>query len=108
MTKDDLKPFCLKGEAYGALEALLVPWTKDGFTYATNGHILIRVPAMDDVPADQTGRVPKAENLIPCSECDGRGKLIRWYSHDAIGRDVDNMLRLYFKEKNKNAPRRTP
>lgn len=84
MTKDDLKPFCLKGEAYGAhLKALLVPWTKDGFTYATNDHILIRVPAMDDVPADQTGRVPKAENLF-------------------------NMLRLYFEEKNKNAPRRTP
>jgi len=29
---------------------LCQPWTRGGYTYATNGHIAVRVPALSDVP----------------------------------------------------------
>lgn len=87
----DLQPFCSteKARAY-----LLKPATRDGKTYATNGHILLRVDLRDDVPAVEN--FPDCERVfgacdltqpmvdlpkinlpfdgpIECIECDGRG-----------------------------------
>jgi hypothetical protein len=50
----DLKPFCDKGSFRG-LEA---PFTVGDWTYATDGHICIRVPRRADAP--ERGRQPDA------------------------------------------------
>lgn len=75
----------------------LRPWSVDGHTYATDGHICIRVARREDVPerddAPDAARFfadPPAEGLVPlpsiempkptltrCEECDGSG-----YKHD--------------------------
>lgn len=51
----DLKQFCGTELTRYYLNE---PWTRDGFTYATNGHILVRVPARHDIE-DQ----PKAPDI---------------------------------------------
>lgn len=51
MTLEDLKPFCSTDEMR---ENLMNPWTRDGFTWATDGRVMIRVPAMDDVPENKS------------------------------------------------------
>ncbi len=47
MTKDDLKPFCSPDPIR---ETMAESWTAGAFSYATSGHILIRVPRLADVP----------------------------------------------------------
>jgi len=85
----DLMDFCWKGQARDNLKK---PWSLDQWTYASNGHIAIRVPRRDDVP--ENPKAPEieqhfalAETLefkpftlsIPpldypnCSTCGGRG-----------------------------------
>ena len=54
MTLDDLKRFC--ADADDSREYLRQPWTRDGYTWATEGHIIIRVPAIADIP-DNKGAV---------------------------------------------------
>ncbi len=90
MTLDEIKVFCAIDDARWNL---LHPWTRDGYTWATNGHIIVRVPAMDDVPenndAPDAGRLmakapddlpyfPVPECTMPapisCSWCDGTGR----------------------------------
>jgi hypothetical protein len=41
----DLKPFCAKDR-----EEIQKPWSHGGYTWATNGHIIIRVPENKDIP----------------------------------------------------------
>lgn len=66
MEKIDLKPFCSENDIRYYLNA---PFSEGEFSYASNGHILIRVPRRDDVPevdekSTMKGRVDKllAEN----------------------------------------------
>lgn len=94
----DLKPFYDNGESRSWLAA---PWSRHGFTWATNGKILIRVPQRDDVPEatdkfEDRDRVlaiiataEKAtfhafdwrhgdlENREPCKPCLGRGEGVK-------------------------------
>jgi hypothetical protein len=86
----DLKPFCSTDPARGNLQA---PWSKDGFTYSSNGHIIVRVAQLPDVaeheyPPD-TARIFEltvgqdvaplpsvklpAPRRVKCQDCAGRG-----------------------------------
>jgi len=95
MTRDDLLPFC--ADSTDDRECFRQPWSRGDYTYATNGHVLIRVPRLADVedgtgplpspiqsvdalvqPADgaQWLPVPTVEMLapVPCGWCGGIGK----------------------------------
>lgn len=88
----DLQPFCDNigvGRDY-----LAKPFTRGDFTYATNGHIIIRVPRRDDVGSikrdvktertfeklfaktfvsSPDANLPDAETERECEACDGEG-----------------------------------
>ena len=51
MTLDDLKRFC--ADTYGRWD-LRQPWTRDGYTWAADGHIIVRVPAIAEVPDNKS------------------------------------------------------
>lgn len=91
----DLKPFCSTDETR---PYLLKPFSRDGFTYATNGHIMVRVALRHDVPdvdkkfnqnaplagVDETTFFRPSFELPPaptqtgeCTLCEGRG-----FDHD--------------------------
>ena len=90
MNAADLQAFC--ADAGDIRYFLRKPWSRGEFTYATNGHILLRVARLPDVP-DET-KAPDAEALflktipgaewipvpaavmppmIDCDECNGTG-----------------------------------
>ncbi len=85
----DLTPFCSKDKYRGAI---LKPFSRGEWTYATNGHILIRVPRGAEVP--EVDNSPVVERIWPkgsvsfrspstlalppgaqvfCETCEGRG-----------------------------------
>jgi len=88
MTIIDLQPFCWPDNTRPTIQT---PWTADGFTYATDGLICIRVPALPEVtrsdgpnapkmfarmdPLSEENAVPLASitipDPIPCVTCDG-------------------------------------
>ena len=90
VTLDDLKRFCISPD--DPRLGLLRPWTRDGYTWASNGHIIVRVPVIADIP-DNTqapdglalfNKQPPATEWIPvptvekpgiedCDHCDGTG-----------------------------------
>lgn len=90
ITKKQLMPFCSTDET---LPSICQPWTRDGFTIATDGRILIRVPALADVPEnaaapdymksvwnsfDDKAEFAPLPSLPPivsekCEECGGNG-----------------------------------
>lgn len=53
----DLLPFCYTGDDRYFLKQ---PWTRGDFTYATDGRIIIRVPARADIPEQ-----PSAPDIHP-------------------------------------------
>ncbi len=57
VTMIDLKPFCSTDEMRPYLHQ---PWSVGDYTYATNGHIIVRVPRRSDVPEN-----PQAPNNAP-------------------------------------------
>ncbi len=62
MTADDLQRFCAGPDDYRT--ELRAPWSAGAWTYASNGHIIIRVPRLPDVPENEDA--PKsAESLFP-------------------------------------------
>lgn len=64
MTKEiNLMPFCSRDDLRPALHK---PSSRGEFTYATNGHILIRVPRRDDV--EDNPDFPNAEKVIAVTE----------------------------------------
>lgn len=87
LTLEQLQPFCSRDEGRHLLHK---PFTRDGWTYATDGRIVIRVPAIDGVEKGEVGAeslFPKAEfreiglpDSIPhavktiCSRCHGTGE----------------------------------
>lgn len=93
MTEIDLKPFCGTDETR---PYLCVPFSHGDFSYATNGHIMVRIPRSGDLP-EQTKNIatnwdapfegfeaatfsPVKVNLPPpiadveCESCEGRGQ----------------------------------
>ncbi len=63
MNKNDLMSFCSDENRKGITE----PWSEGEYTYATNGHILIRVPRLDDVP--QCDLAPKTVDKMFPESC---------------------------------------
>lgn len=59
MNSQDLRQFCGTDEQRTSIQA---PFTRGPFTYATNGHVLVRVPRLDDVP--QIEGTPHAEVIF--------------------------------------------
>jgi hypothetical protein len=58
----DLQQFCEKeGSGRPYLER---PWSRGEYTYATNSHILVRVPRRADVPEDDAAP-SKVESVVP-------------------------------------------
>lgn len=91
LSASDLKPFCYTGDDRPYLKQ---PWSRGDFTYASNGHVLVRVLRLTDVP--ENAATPDCEKLlaktpecsdfapfpefdisdapkVPCDICDGRG-----------------------------------
>jgi len=92
ITAAQLQPFCSTDPVRPFLHK---PWTRDGYTYATNGHeLLVKGPGLADVPENPKApdcewviaptlaqtefaplpsfRIPQART-IECKYCDGRG-----------------------------------
>lgn len=61
MADIDLTPFCEKPDGYR--EYLKRPFSRAGFTWATDGRILVRVPLRADV--EENPKAPHAEKIIP-------------------------------------------
>ncbi len=90
MNAADLQKFCAAPD--DIREGMRQPWSRGKYTYATNGHILLRVARLGDVPENE--RAPDAAWMIAkieppsywmpvppatmppdvkCDECDGTG-----------------------------------
>jgi hypothetical protein len=91
MTLEQMQKYCSTDMSR---EYLMTPFTMDGFTYSTNGHIIVRVPAIegaecrDKVGADRVFQfatdelyslsfptlppVPDTKE-VECSDCEGTG-----------------------------------
>lgn len=52
----DLQPFCSESELRPNIQK---PWSRDGFTYATDGRVLVRVSS-DDIPTSENEAAPNA------------------------------------------------
>lgn len=92
MNRETLMHFCATDER----PVLEQPWTRDGYTYATNGRILLRVPAVEGIeynPAapnigpptfmwehettpDEWQDAPEVKpQSTPCEKCGGKGRV---------------------------------
>ena len=93
-TAADLQRFCADADDVRPQRYHMhAPWSRGERTYATNGHILVHVPRLAEVP-ENAKAAPDAENLlertktgewllvpetemppdVPCSWCEGSGK----------------------------------
>lgn len=63
----DLKPFCAKEDE--ARLSLQSPWSRGEYTYATNGHIMVRVARRDDVPENE--KAPAGEKIFDAAKSAG-------------------------------------
>jgi len=95
MTKKDLQKFCADD---GFRKEIAKPCTSEGTTYATNGHIIIAVPALPDVqenmaapraaalfekipipddwfPIAELPEIPTLTEKVPCDRCSGTGEI---------------------------------
>ena len=57
MTKDDLMKFCNPRKI-----RISVPWSDGEYSYATNGHIIVRVPRVASIKEREW---PRVDNLFP-------------------------------------------
>lgn len=87
----DLMPFCSRDSFRSA--SIGEPFSREEWTYATNGHVMLRLPRRDDVPEradapvaekvwpttpEPVFRAPKVSILpipkeVECNACEGRG-----------------------------------
>lgn len=97
--KDILQKFCADKPRIHA------PWSRDGYTYATNGHVVIRVPEVDGISQSQEAPslkpVLKYFDIDPdiwyplkkvkmpkpdvCGSCNGRGRDVACPECEGIG-----------------------
>lgn len=63
ITAEDLQPFC--GDEWHWREWAKKPWTRDGFTYATEGRIIVRVPALPGIAENPEAPDAEARCFIP-------------------------------------------
>lgn len=56
----NLQQFCSTDESRYYLHK---PFSRDAFSYATNGHVMVRVPRRDDIP--EVEGAPAAEQIFP-------------------------------------------
>lgn len=59
MKVEQLKEFCSNNSA---LKKLCSPWSRGEYTYATNGHILVRVKRLDEIAENPAS--PDADNMF--------------------------------------------
>lgn len=59
MNAADLKQFCSDDETRSNIQQ---PWSRGDYSYATNGHIIVRVPRLQDVPENDCA--PDARPLM--------------------------------------------
>ncbi len=89
MNKEDLQKFCGVDDVRDYLNR---PWSRDKHTFASNGHIIIAVPRLEDVPENDNAAdairlfndakvgewLPVPETAMPpelkCPGCEGSGK----------------------------------
>lgn len=92
MNAEYMQQFCIVGDFRS--EKLGKPWSAGEWTYASNGHIMVRVKRLSDVP--ENPEAPNAEAIfakasdsvkwlpvrkveippdIECDECNGTGKI---------------------------------
>jgi hypothetical protein len=60
MTREELQQFC--ADETDLRDCLREPWSRGEFSYATNGHIMIRVARIANV--DENANAPDAERVI--------------------------------------------
>lgn len=102
----DMQAFCRTDESPDKYY-LSAPWSAGGYTYASNGGILIRVPRREDIPENENApnvftyrdvfnRKPKlgwhpvpavTVDMIPCLDCNGRGKVFEFDNADFMCED---------------------
>lgn len=108
MKAEDLKRYCAaSGSTRVNIEA---PWSTGGHTYATNGHLIVRIPRLADVPenpnapdigklfpyANPTEWFALADIVLPktkkadCPECNGDGNFRHEDCPDCEGHKCDN------------------
>ncbi len=96
----DLTRFCDASDVRANLRA---PWSRGGYSYATDGHILFRVPRREDVPeredapdlskldAEWNGKTYAPLPAIPnsliktCDLCRGKGRIVECKTCDGDG-----------------------
>lgn len=116
----DLKPFCATDERR---PAMLEPFSLGDFTYATDGHAIIRVPRRDSVPpnrdndfaarfrkwalsvlldaalAERAFAAPPAHTVVPgkpgkkCPECNGKDSDCWECGGDGVVGEIDGRAR---------------
>jgi hypothetical protein len=95
MNKEELMPFCGAGTLSLAIHSRSNnPWSRGDHTFATNGHIIVRVPRLEGIEENDAApdvskalehgeakewfplseiKIPKYSGFV-CPECDGSGK----------------------------------
>lgn len=105
--KDILNRFCSKD---GFRPSISEPWSRGTYSYATNGHVICRVPRQEDISErdDAPGAVDKMfdipapaewfpladmkipkEKMVECSECED-GKIQHEECQDCDGHTCEN------------------
>ena len=104
LNPQELIPFCSTDETRPSLRQ---PYTRGGYTYATDGRMAIRVPAIEGIP--DVERAPDCDSMVfrvfqqsdapwlpiptslpeipdgpECRECNGRAE-VRWKYRDGFG-----------------------
>lgn len=60
MTREELQKFCV--DSVDARQNIARPWSRGGWSYATNRHILLRVPRLADV--EENPIAPDCDKLM--------------------------------------------
>lgn len=69
----DLQPFCSTDPLRPYLQK---PFSRGEWTYATNGHVLVRVPKVADIPEGETAAEKVMTNIRPDADVSHLGEFI--------------------------------
>lgn len=62
MTRRQLQPFCARKDKY--YYEIETPFNKGDYTYATNGHVVVRVPKLKDRALKQARKTPNVDKIF--------------------------------------------